>query len=247
MNNLSPNVTKLTLSQTKVAEIRRRLDQELLPAIRGIETELAQIEATTADWRSTTASVGAVERLADDSRRLTNRLAILNDARARAQAELRVEEAQVEVDALQQLRAEMQRIGDARTQRARDIVSTAEMLAAMIGEVEDMRVQMLNLANSARRFFVGRPGIPADSTEAIRRSNAYAGFQRLLHSTEVQAAVEHVIGTRTPPHVWEYQYRHEGGRAPDAVVNVTGQCRGSLITLDECMRQIVEDAKVATP
>jgi hypothetical protein len=247
MSNLNTHVTKLTLSQTKVADIRRRIEQELTPAICSVEAELAQIEATTADWRSTTASVATVERMADDQRRLTNRLAILTESHARALAELRVEEAQVEVDALQQLRAELQRIGDARTNRARDIVSTAEMLAAMINEVEDMRAQMLTLANSARRFFVSRPGIPADSAEAMRRSSAYAGFLRLLRSTEVQAAVEHVIGTRTPPHVWEYEYRNEGGRASDAVVNVGGQCRGSLITLDECMRQIVEDAKVSTP
>jgi hypothetical protein len=246
MTEVQNRVTKLSLSQAKAEEIRQRLDQEVLPAIRSAENELAQIEHLSADWRSTSGNVAAVERVADDRKRLTNRLDILGDVRRRAEAELRIEQAQVEVDALHELRNEMQRLGDQRTQRARDIVATAEMLAAMVSEVESLRVQMISLAHTAQRFFVGRPGIAADSPEAMRRSESFSGLLRLLQSTEVQAAVEHVIGAGTPAHVWEYQYRASGGRAPDAVAKIGGQCQGSLFKLDSAMRMLIDDAKVVT-
>ena len=103
--------TKLTLSQTKVADIRARLSSDLIPGIEATEEELAKIGRLTASWRDMPAGVAAVERIADDRRRLENRLAILRDMRQRAEAELRNAEAQVKVDELQDLHGEMELLG----------------------------------------------------------------------------------------------------------------------------------------
>lgn len=239
--NTTVQTTKVLLSESKVAEIRRRLHVDVLPAIEKVQGELAEIEEITADWRSTSGNVAAVERVADDRKRLVNRLALLTDVRTRAEAELRVELAQVEIDALQELRNEMQRVGDQRLTTARNIVATAKMLAQMVTEVELQREQMASLAHHAERFHVGRG---RDVNENMARSKRHAELMRLLKASDVQAGVEHVIAMDAPAHVWEYAYRRSPGATPDAVLNVEGQGRGALITLDEYARILIADAQV---
>jgi hypothetical protein len=233
------NHTKRSLAQSKVADIQARLDSEVLPAIRKVEEGLADIDGIESDWRATAAAPQNAENVAEDRKRLVNRLQLLNDVRKRAEAELRVEQAQVDVDALQELHAEFQKVGDARTQRVKDIIAAAHQIAALISEVELQREQLNSIAYRAKPFFVGR----ASGTEEIRRSDGYGEWLRHLRSTDVQAAVEHVLGMNTPSHVWEYGFRQSGGRIPDAVVNVSGQCSGGLLRFNEAMARLIEDAK----
>lgn len=238
---IKTDVTKLSLAQAKAHEIRQKLEAEVHPAIRTVEAELAQIDSTKANWQDTASNPIAVERLEEDRQRLLNRRAILTDARDRAEKDLRQAEAQVEVDELAELRAEFERIGAARIQSARDVEAAAHMLAAKITEVEHYRVQMVGVLARARRFFLGR----ATGAEEMRRSDGLAALERLLKTSDVQGAVECILAAGTPAHVWDSGVRSEGGRVPDAVQNVTGQCRGGLIDIDNCMKRLISDAQGA--
>ncbi len=234
-------VNKRSLAEEKVQDIRTRLDTELMPAIRAVEQEMANIDSTTANWRDAASAPANIERLNEDRARLFTRRAILTDARDRAEAELRLATAQVEVDQLAEIRAEFQRIGDARTQSARDLIAIAEMAAAKVSDMERQREQMASLAHGARRFFLDR----ASGMEEERRSVEFNELLRLLKETEVRAGFEHVIGMNTPQHVWLYEYRHSPAAAPDAVRNIGGQCKGGLITFDRAMQRLIADAKGA--
>jgi hypothetical protein len=238
-------VNKRSLAEHKVHEIRQRLEAELQPAIGAVESELAQIAGATADWRDTAGNPANVERLEEDRKRLLNRRAILTDARDRAQSELRQAEAQVEVDELAEHAVDYQKIGDARIQRARDMVATAQTLAAMVVEDDLQRTQMVNIANRVRRYFVGR----SSGAEEMRRSNAHAELLALLKpigergtETNIQQAIEHVLAHNIPAHLWVSEMR-QTGKVADAVTYVLGQCRGGLTSMRECMQRLVADAK----
>ena len=236
---------KLTLADSRRQEIQQRLNDELLPAIRSVDQELAQIETTKANWRDTVANPANVERVEDDRKRLVNRRTILTEARERAEAELRQAEAQVQVDVVAELRAEFERIGNAREQRARDIVAAAETLAAMVVEDDLQREKMVGIVHRAKRFFVGR----ASGPEEMRRSDAHAELLRLLKPmgerstmTDLQHGIESVLAKNIPAHLWSSEMT-QGGRAPDTVAKIGGQCRGGLIAMDECMKKLIDDAK----
>jgi hypothetical protein len=230
---------RLSQSESKATEIRQRLDDEVLPAIQAVEAELSALERTAPDWREVVGSSAAVVRVEDERQRLVYRRRLLVDAKTEAEAELAVAQAELAAAPLRELRDEIQRIGEQRTQLARDMIAAAKQLGAMVTEAEALREQMYGVAQRSRKHFVGRPG---DAVDAGRQAAAHSDMLLGLKSTPVQTAIEYALAMSAPRHVWESEFLTSHGVLPDAVEKLGTQCRYALLSLDACMRKLIADA-----